>query len=226
MRITTHVLAVALSFGVGLCITGQADTIRIGDTRSSVIDRWGTANGEQVSSYGTLLLYTNMQVFLVKEAVVFISHETAQPNFSGIPAETVKPDAVPEMTAGAPGRRTSHVKETKTPVTRTGSNRQATPAHFEEHPLLVQATRTKRDEMNARRRDSVNLSTYWNKLRPQFARNSLFEQPGSMVRLKTADGRTIPAVGETPPPEWRYLDVDVDESFGTLKEIEEDTSER
>ncbi|MGY9107368.1 MAG: hypothetical protein ACKVG0_12735 [Alphaproteobacteria bacterium] len=95
MRITTHVLAVALSFGVGLCITGQADTIRIGDTRSSVIDRWGTANGEQVSSYGTLLLYTNMQVFLVKEAVVFISHETAQPNFSGIPAETVKPPVPP-----------------------------------------------------------------------------------------------------------------------------------
>ncbi|MFT5474611.1 MAG: hypothetical protein ACI9OU_002539 [Candidatus Promineifilaceae bacterium] len=226
MKITMPVLTIALSIGVGQCITCQADTIRIGDTRSSVIDRWGVPTAEQQSSYGTLLLYTNMQVFLVKEAVVFLSHETAQPDFSGAPATMEESVAVPDSEADALKRRTSHVKNTAAPMSRTGSDPRPTPAHFDEHPMLVQAIQTKRDTMNAKTRDSMNLSTYWNKLRPQFARNSLFDQPGSMLRLKTADGRTIPAVGESPPPEWRYLDVDIDESFGTLNQVKEATSER
>ena len=192
---------------------GWASPLAIGDSRESVISAIGMPLRELASADGTLLVYNNSFVYLVGGKVDFISLTTPRP-------ETPKGG---DLSENDTENDTGSEKGTSAPPglkTRAKERVQIRPHAFENHPIFAEALQRQREDRRNTARLNTSLEIYWETLRQNFADNSLFDSPVGMVTLKTGDGQTIPAVGESRNAAWNYLEVDLEEALRKGQEAE------
>ena len=188
--------------------SGRAAPIAMGDPRDAVIRAIGMPLRELHSDSGNLMVYSNSFVYLVDGKVDFIGLSRPQ---------TVIQEDVTRQNNATVSKGSLRENKPASPVKNVAGG---TSHAFENHPVFAEAVQRQRENRIALTRQNTSLDAYWEILRQNFAENSRFDTPGGMLTLKTADGRVIPAVGESRPPTWRYLDMGLDEDLGPDSETQ------